>query len=91
MIRAEPLLREVLLRAGRAAAKARREPLRRISRLAYGDSGFFDRLRRNKTFTVEKYDQAMAWLADPANWPGGTVSPEVGDPLVGAREPEASR
>ena len=82
MIRGEPLMREAILTAARACAKARREPMRTISRLAYGDSGFFRRVANGKPFTVRKYDEAMAWLGDPANWPAGRVSQDVNDLFV---------
>ena len=82
MIPGEPLMREALLRAARACAKARRVPLRTISKLAYGQSADLRRIRYGRQFTVRKWDQAMAWLADSANWPGGIVSAEVEDLFV---------
>ena len=82
MIRGEPLMRDAILAGARACAKARREPLRTISRLAYGDSSFLRRVANGKPFTVRKYDEVMAWLGNPANWPEGRVSQDVEDLFV---------
>jgi hypothetical protein len=70
MIRAEPILRTVLLTVARANARARGVPLRHVSRAAYGDSGFFDRVaKRECSFTVAKFDAMMTHFADPKRWP----------------------
>ena len=83
MIPGKPLMRDALLNAARACAKARKVPLRAISRAAYGNSGFFAHVGRGGEFTVGKYDEAMTWLGDPKNWPGETVPPEVVDLFAG--------
>lgn len=67
-------MRGVLLGAARAYAKAAGVPLRRVSRRVYGDSNFFEKLaRRRCSFTAEKFDEMMAWFADPLNWPAQTI------------------
>lgn len=87
MILAEPLLRAALLDAARAYAKATKLPLRRVSRLAYGDSEFFERLRSRKgTFTVAKYDEVMAFFSDVRNWPTGVVPVFTTDPFTERNE-----
>lgn len=78
-----PIMCKTLLRAARACARARREPLRVISRAAYGDSGFFRRVAQGKPFTGPKFDEVMAWLGDPKNWPDEIVPPEVVDLFAG--------
>lgn len=86
MIRAEPILRDALLAAARAYAKATKLPLHRVSRLAYGDSGFFEKLaRRRGSFTVAKYDEVMAFFADVRKWPLGVVPAIVADPFADQR------
>jgi hypothetical protein len=82
MIRGKPLMREAILNAARACAKARREPIRTISRLCYGHSAALKRIASGKPFTIDKWDLAMEWLDDPENWPGGVVSEEVVDLFV---------
>lgn len=68
----EPILRDALLAAARAMAKARHVPLHRVSRACYGDSQFFTRLGRGKcSVTLRQLDKMMAWFHDPANWPNG--------------------
>jgi len=70
MIRAERLLRNALLTVARANAKARGLTLAQVSHKSYGDSRFLDRLvRKECTFTAEKFDGMMDYFADPAQWP----------------------
>ena len=81
MIRGEPLMKETLLGAAREYAKARGVPLRAVSRLAYGNSTFFEQLSRgrNVSFTAAKFDTVMAWFGASTNWPAGVVAPGVVD------------
>ena len=74
-------MKETLLGAARGYAKVRGLPLRAVSRLAYGNSTFFEQLSRGKSvsFTAAKFDAVMGWFADPANWPAGVVGPGVVD------------
>lgn len=68
-------MRTALLVAARAYAKATGQPLRRVSKAAYGDSRFFEKLIRSPGagFTAAKFDEVMAWFADPARWPDGQI------------------
>ena len=86
MIRVTPILRAGLLAWARAYGKAARLPLRKVSRLAYGDGEFFNRLRRGHNVTGEAYDKAMAWLGNAQNWPAGAIPAELADPLAPVRE-----
>ena len=80
MIRVDPIMRNALVATARAYAKAARLPLRAVSRKVYGDSRFFATLPRGADFRASKYDDVMAWFADPKNWPEG-VTPQVVDPF----------
>lgn len=67
-------MRTALLTAARAYAKATKQPLRRVSKAAYGDSRFFEKLARTPSgFTAAKFDEVMAWFADASRWPGGVI------------------
>ena len=80
MIRGTPIMNRTVLAAAKANAKARCVPLRQVSRMVYGNSGFFGLLsKRQATITTKKYDAVMAWFDDPKNWPDGIVPPEVVD------------
>lgn len=71
---ADPKMREAMLVAARAYAKATKLPMRRVSRLVYKDSRYFDALRRGKIGVVaSKYDQVMLFFATESNWPGGLI------------------
>jgi hypothetical protein len=83
MIRGEPFMRDAMLAAARAWAKAHRAKLATASWKAHGDSPFFGRLANGSgSFTVRKFDEVMAWFDDPKNWKTGTVPPEVVDLFV---------
>jgi len=85
MIRAEPILRNVILTVARDYAKAHRLPLDRVSRAAYGDGRFLGLLAKKKcSFTVEKFDKVMAWFADPKNWATGIATTVVDECLEDA-------
>ena len=80
MIKGEPLMRDTILAAAKANAKVRRVKLRTVSRECHGDSPFLDKLsRRRCSFTARKFDEVMAWFADPSHWPDGTVPDCVRD------------
>ena len=85
MIRAERILRNVLLTVARANAKARKIPLAQVSRAAYGDSGFFDRLAKRKcSFTVAKFDELMTYFSNPKLWPVAGGEKIVAECLIDA-------
>lgn len=80
MILGEPLMRETMLAAARAWAKAHRTKLATASWKAHGDARFFGRLANGSgSFTTRKYDEVMDWLGDQTNWATGVVSPMVID------------
>lgn len=61
-----------MLTAARAWAKAHRTKLSTASWKAHGDTPFFGRLANGSgSFTVRKYDEVMAWFAEPNNWSSG--------------------
>lgn len=84
-------MRKALLDAARECARVRGIPLRAISRLAYGNSTFFENLSRgrNVSFTVNKFDTVMCWFHDHRNWPGGDIPGAVVD-LFASLEKEAA-
>lgn len=65
-----------LVAAQWAAAHEPAASLSRLGKAAVGDGAFFDRLgeRGPTTSTLERFAR---FLADPANWPGGTVPEEA--------------
>ena len=71
MIRVTPIMRAALVDTARLYARTARVPLRIVSRRAYGDSRFFHTMARGAQFTTIKYDDVMAFFADPKNWPDG--------------------
>ena len=76
-------MREAMLKAARAWARAHRAKLSTASWKAYGDAVFFPRLTRSSgSFTVKKYDDVMAWFDDAKNWRTGVVPSEVVDLFV---------
>lgn len=73
-------MRETMLAAARAWAKAHRTKLSTASWKAHGDTPFFGRLANGSgSFTARKYDEVMAWFADPRNWATGAVPAMVID------------
>lgn len=77
----EPLVVDNLLRLARALAKARGVSLNAVSRAAHGDSPAFAKLEGGEgSITVRKYDEAMIYLRDPANWPAGSKIPTPHEP-----------
>lgn len=78
MIRIEPLMRNALLTAARAYGKAHGLDAAKVSRLVYGDSKFFVRIARGRRLVCSpvKFDEMMAFFADPKNWPDQAVPPE---------------
>lgn len=89
--RAEPIMRDNLLRFARAYAEARGVKLVTISALAYGEAPFFDMLveqdrieaaatdgerpGRKGSFTMRKYDEVIAWFWE--NWPADVPMPKL--------------
>lgn len=84
----EPTLRDVLLELWRMNARARGIQPSMVSRYAYGDVDFFERLeqqarddrignarigRQRASVTVRKFDELIAYFHDPSNWPEGKV------------------
>lgn len=70
-----------LLTLASACAEARGTGLARISTLCHGDSRTLGYLEKGSgSITLRKYDEAMAWLRKPANWPKGSKIPKVPDP-----------
>lgn len=86
-----PVLKDNLIRLALAYLKATKETnphmsLERISRMAHGDPPFFDKLIAGKcSVTLRKYDEAIAWFDDYAQWPEGCVVPELNDTMHGER------
>lgn len=65
----------------KANARARGVLLMTVIRHAYGDQPSYKRLVRGRgSITVRKYEECIAWLRDPANWPEGATIPEVDEP-----------
>lgn len=79
-----PLCVENLLLLAQRVAKLRGVSLATISRLAHGDGPTFDRLVAGGkgSITTRKYQDAMRWLMDPANWPEGATIPDVREPWL---------
>lgn len=52
-----------------------------LGRKAAGEWRFFSRLSGDRTFTIKKYDEVMAWFStewpDDLDWPQGVPRPEV--------------
>jgi hypothetical protein len=69
----ETELRHNLKACAEAYAAARKLETTTVARLAANDWRFFDRLDE-KTFTIRKYDQILAWFS--ANWPEDVPWPE---------------
>ena len=86
MIRATPLLRNGLLAIAKTYAKTSRMPLRKVSRLAYGDARFFAKVAKGAMVSDHAYDKVMEWFEEPKNWPHGVVPPEIKDPLAGVEQ-----
>lgn len=72
----ETELRDNLLELATRYAEAVGAELSTISQRALGDWRFFRRLQESETasFTVRKYDTAVAWFAQ--RWPEGVEWPE---------------
>ncbi|RXF72091.1 hypothetical protein [Hansschlegelia zhihuaiae] len=68
-----------------AFAEAKGVELVTVARRACGDWRFFDRLETGASFTIRKYDDAMAWFSD--NWPEGLAWP-VGVPRPARAAPQ---
>ena len=75
MIRGTIFMRDCLLTAARAYAKAAKVPLRRVSKLAYGDTRFFGRLARGGNVSGDAHYKAMLWFENPAHWPNREIPP----------------
>jgi len=88
-------MRETMLNAARAWAKAHRTKLSTASWKAHGDTPFFGRLANSSgSFTARKYDEVMAWFSDATNWNTGVVPPMVVDlfaPIVKKQDPDNDR
>ena len=82
--RMEAELRDHLITLAEAYAVNRDVKVGTVSLKAAGDTGFIQKLKdRSGSFTVRKYDEAMAWFG--ANWPEGLPWPsEVPRPKVAA-------
>ena len=82
----EPLAVQNLLTLAEACAKARDVKLSTISRLAHGDPSTLEKIRQGAaSITLRKYDETMAWLKDPENWPPATATPKVWEPWLYAK------
>lgn len=77
----EPAAVNNLLKLATACATARGVGLARISTLCHGDSRTLGYLESGEgSITLRKYDEAMAWLRKPSNWPKGSKIPKISEP-----------
>jgi len=91
MIRVTPIMRAALVETARVYARTARVPLRVVSRRAYGDSRFFSTMTKGAAFTAAKYDDVMAFFADPKNWPEGRFPDHLPDPFAALEKSRESR
>ena len=83
-----PVLQRNLVRLARAYQKGRPEhSMAYIGQMAGGDHEFFTKLMsprkggRPPSFTIRKYDAAVAWLTSKANWPKHIPIPKLDNPV----------
>ena len=88
----ESVALDALMTLALACAKARDVKLSTISRLAHGDPSTLEKIRQgNASITLRKYEDSMAWLKDPENWPPKAVLPKVWEPWSYAKPGRRSK
>lgn len=69
---------ERLKAAAQAWVEAHDASLARLGRLVMNDNGFFSRIDHNPVTTTATLERFARYLANPTNWPNGSVPAEVG-------------
>ena len=84
-MRIGPQMRRELMQLAQAYCRATGYKLSTVANYAKKDPRIFNTLQqqmsgtRKGSFTVDTYDDLVAWLRDPANWPEKSDIPELGD------------
>lgn len=76
-------LKGTLLRVSEAWCAATGRTMAALANRVVSSSQFFDRIQAGREVYVGNVQTLLLWLADPANWPDGSIPAEVARLLHG--------